>query len=271
MIPVAGVIGDPVAHSRSPRLHGHWLRRHGIDGHYVPFHVAPDDLSDALRMLPRVGVVGVNVTIPHKEAVFSLADHITDRARMAGAANTLTFRADGIHADNTDGIGFVAALDQGAPHRDRTAPALILGAGGAARGLVAALLEAGASAVTIANRTSARAEALSELFDGRVRPIAWGAAAAAMADHALLVNATSLGMSGQPTLDMPLDALPSTAVVSDIVYTPLETPLLAAARARGLVAVDGLGMLLHQAAPGFEAWFGVAPAVDDDLRAAVLA
>jgi shikimate dehydrogenase len=267
---LAGVIGDPISHSRSPRLMAHWLRRYDIAGHYVPYRVRPDDLEDALRLLPRLGLRGLNVTIPHKEAAFRLADRVTDRARAVEAANTLTFTDDGLHADNTDGMGFVASLRQGAPDWDPTAPALVLGAGGAARGIVAALLAAGGRVVTVANRTASRARALAALFDDRVGVIPWDDVPAGLADHALLVNTTSLGMIGQPSLSLPLDGLPNGAIVTDIVYTPLETPLLADARGRGLVAVDGLGMLLHQAAPGFARWYGILPEVDDALRQAVL-
>ncbi|TFL17550.1 shikimate dehydrogenase [Jannaschia formosa] len=271
MTRLAGVIGDPIAHSRSPRLHGHWLRRYGIDGHYVPLHVRAEDLEATLALLPRLGFAGINVTIPHKEAVFALADEVTDRARAVGAANTLTFRDGRIHADNTDGYGFLANLRQEAPGRDARAPALVLGAGGAARGVIAALLDEGAERVTLTNRSAGRAEALAELFGPRVVTHPWERAAEALPGHALVVNTTSLGMAGNPPLELDLTGLDPTATVTDIVYTPLETPLLAAARARGNPVVDGLGMLLHQAVPGFRAWFGAEPQVDDALRAAVMA
>ena len=267
---LAGVIGDPISHSRSPRLHGHWLRRYGIDGHYVPFHVTAADLPAALDLLPRLGVVGINVTIPHKEAVFAAAHDVTERARAVGAANTLTFRDGRIHADNTDGYGFIANLDQVAPTRTKSAPALVLGAGGAARGVIAALLADGTPQVTLTNRTRARAETLAQEFGSAVRVLDWDESADALADHGLLVNTTSLGMAGQPPLDLSLDRLPPETVVTDIVYTPLETPLLLEARARGNTAVDGLGMLLHQALPGFERWFGIRPDVDEDLRQVML-
>ncbi|MDB2407431.1 shikimate dehydrogenase [Jannaschia sp.] len=268
---LAGVIGDPIAHSRSPRLHGHWLRRYGIDGHYVPLHVRPDDLEATLALLPRLGFSGINVTIPHKEAVFALAHETTDRARAIGAANTLTFKDGRIHADNTDGYGFTANLRQEAATRDTQAPALVLGAGGAARGVIAALLDEGASRITLTNRSADRAEALAALFGPRVTPLPWAEASTALPGHGLLVNTTSLGMSGKPALDLDLSGLDREATVTDIVYTPLDTPLLAAARARGNPTVDGLGMLLHQAVPGFRAWFGIDPQVDAELRAAVLA
>ncbi|MGB3553812.1 MAG: shikimate dehydrogenase [Jannaschia sp.] len=267
---LAGVIGDPVGHSLSPRLHGHWLARHGIDGAYVPLRVTAGDLAAALAMLPRMGFAGVNVTIPHKEAAFALADTATDRARAVGAANTLVFQDGTVHADNTDGYGFLANLEQGAPGRDRTAPALVLGAGGAARGVVATLLEAGTMRVTLANRTRARAENLASVFGDRVDVVDWADLSRAMPGQGLLVNTTSLGMTGQPPLDIDVSMLDPGATVTDIVYAPLETPLLAEARARGCRVVDGLGMLLHQAVPGFEAWFGARPEVDSALREAVL-
>ena len=267
---LAGVIGDPIAQSRSPRLHGHWLARHGIAGAYVPLRVRRDDLAATLDLLPRLGFAGVNVTAPLKEAAFAAADTLSDRARAVGAANTLVFRDGRVHADNTDGYGFVASLGQGAPDRDAAAPALVLGAGGAARGVVAALLADGAASVTLANRTPARADALAAQMGPRVATMPWDRVAAGLPGHGLLVNTTSLGMTGKPPLDLDLSRLDARTVVADIVYAPLETPLLAAARARGNRTVGGIGMLLHQAVPGFEAWFGVRPQVDDDLRRAVL-
>lgn len=272
MTVLAGVIGDPIAQSRSPRLHGHWLHRYGIDGHYVPLHVTPENLQATLRLLPDLGFRGLNCTIPHKEAVFHLADDVTDRARAVQAANTLTFADDGrILADNTDGFGFIANLDQQVPDRDTDVAALVLGAGGAARGIVAALLDAGTPHVTIANRTTTRAAALADLFDGRVTTIDWDEAPAALSDHRLLINTTSLGMTGQPPLHFDLTGLQPDTTVTDIVYAPLTTPLLHDAQLRGAKVADGLGMLLHQAVPGFERWFGHTPTVDDALRRAVLA
>ena len=267
---LAGVIGDPIGHSRSPRLHGHWLARYGIDGHYVPLRVSAADLDDTLRLLPRLGFAGINVTIPHKEAVFARADVVTDRARAVGAANTLVFRDGRIHADNTDGVGFIENLRQGAPDWRADRPVLVLGAGGAARGIVDALLSSGVPQVTLANRTTARADALAAEFGPSVSVVPWEAISTAMGTQGLLVNTTSLGMAGQPPLALDLEPLPRDALVTDIVYTPLETPLLQAARARGNPVVDGLGMLLHQAVPGFAAWFGTTPEVDDALRRAVL-
>jgi shikimate dehydrogenase len=271
--PLAGVIGWPVGHSRSPRLHGHWLRRHGIAGHYVPMAVAPADLAAAFAALPKLGFRGVNVTIPHKEQALALADAASDAARRIGAANTITFLPDRtVHADNTDHYGFLANLRQAIPMWSPSAgPALVLGAGGAARAVVSALLAEGAPEVRLANRTRGRAETLAAQLGPGIAVIDWREAAAAAAGAATIVNATSLGMTGGPALELPLDAAPPHAVVADLVYDPFETPLLAAARARGLTGVDGLGMLLHQAVPGFQRWFGVRPEVDAELRAAVLA
>lgn len=272
-IPLAGVIGHPIAHSRSPRLHGHWLARYGIAGHYVPMDVAPADLATVLRALPRAGFVGCNITIPHKEAALALADSVTDRAALIGAANTLVFSADGrILADNTDGHGFMANLRQNAPDwHPESGPAAILGAGGASRAVIASFLEAGVPEIRLSNRTRSRAEALRDEFGARLVIYDWDRAGAMFADAATVVNATSLGMTGKDDLKVSLGALSPSAVVTDIVYAPLVTPFLAAAAARGCRTVDGLGMLLHQAAPGFERWFGQRPEVDQALRDAVLA
>lgn len=272
-VPLAGVIGWPVAHSRSPLLHGHWLRRHDIKGYYVPLAVAPEHLGEVLHALPRAGFVGVNVTIPHKESVLALADIVTDRAALIGAANTLIFRPDGrIHADNTDGYGFVTNLRQRASGwNPESGPAAVIGAGGAARAVVAALLECGVPELRIANRTRIRADQIKADFGARVVVYDWAQAGNMFEDAATIVNCTSMGMEGGQPLRVPMDAATSSAVVTDLVYTPLDTPFLRAARARGCTTVDGLGMLLHQAAPGFERWFGVHPQVDDELRAAVLA
>lgn len=271
--PLAGVIGWPVAHSRSPRLHGHWLRRHGIEGYYVPIGLAPEEFLSGLAALPGLGFRGVNVTIPHKEAALAAAREVSPIAARVGAANTLTFLPDGgFHADNTDGYGFIESLRQDAPGWTAAAgPALVLGAGGAARAVIAALIDAGAPEVRLANRTRARAEQLAEGLGGPITVVAWDEASAAADGAATIVNTSALGMVGQPPLDVRLDAAPPSALVNDIVYQPLVTPLLAAAAARGLRTVDGLGMLLHQAVPGFERWFGTKPRVDADLRAAVLA
>ncbi|NAZ37773.1 shikimate dehydrogenase [Rubellimicrobium sp. CFH 75288] len=270
--PLAGVVGWPVAQSRSPRLHRHWMARHGLPGDYVALEVAPEDLAEVVRMLPRAGFVGVNVTVPHKRAALALADEASERARRVGAANTLTFRDGRILADTTDGEGFLRALREGAPDwRPEAGPAVLLGAGGAARAVLDALLEAGVPELHLLNRTAAAAEALAaELGRGRVRVRPWIEAGNAVEDGLLVVNATALGMEGAPPLRVPLDGLHAGQVVTDLVYAPLETRLLREARAAGAVAVDGLGMLLHQAAGAFEAWWRVRPEVDEDLRRAVL-
>lgn len=271
-IPLAGVIGSPVAHSRSPLLHAYWLRRYGLKGHYIPMDIAQADLRDALHMLPRLGFVGANVTIPHKESVLALADIVTDRAALIGAANTLIFRKDGkIYADNTDGSGFIANLRQEAPHWNPAAgPAAVFGAGGAARAVVAALIEVGVPEIRIANRTRSRAEALRADFGAKLAVMDWTQVAAMLDGAAMVVNTTSLGMSGRHDLILPLDLLDPAALVTDLVYTPLRTGFLQRAEEAGCTVVDGLGMLLHQAAPGFERWFGIRPEVDADTRAAVL-
>lgn len=271
-IPLAGVIGHPIGHSRSPMLHGHWLRRYGISGHYIPMAVEPTDLAAVLAALPKAGFVGCNVTIPHKEAALTLAQHVSDRAALIGAANTLTFRDDGsIYADNTDGYGFMANLHQYAPDWDpRSAPAAVLGAGGAARAIVSALLDAGVPEIRIANRTRSRADQLRAHFGARLTVYDWARAGTMFAGAGLAVNTTSLGMTGKTGLHIPMDDLGAQTLVTDLVYTPLRTGFLEQAAARGCHTVDGLGMLLHQAAPGFERWFGTRPVIDDDLRDAVL-
>ncbi|SNX69874.1 shikimate dehydrogenase [Cereibacter ovatus] len=272
-IPLAGVIGSPIAHSRSPALHGYWLKRYGLKGHYIPMDVAQADLREALSMLPRLGFVGLNVTIPHKETILGLADIVTDRAALIGAANTLIFRKDGkVHADNTDGAGFIANLRQQAPDWvPQAGPAVVWGAGGAARAVVAALIEVGVPEIRLANRSRARADALRADFGPKLVVSDWVQAGNILEDAATVVNTTSLGMVGKAEFRVPLDALSPKAVVSDLVYTPLQTGLLASAEAIGCRVVDGLGMLLHQAAPGFERWFGIRPEIDEATRAAVLA
>lgn len=272
-IALAGVIGWPVAQSRSPALHAHWLRRYGIAGAYVPMAVLSEHLGQVLHALPKAGFVGVNVTIPHKESVLALADVVTDRAALIGAANTLIFRPDGrLHADNTDGYGFMANLRQRAPDwAPEHGPAALIGAGGAARAVVAALLEAQVPEIRIANRTRLRADQLRAEFGARIVVYDWAQVGNMLDAAVTVVNATSMGMVGKPPLRVPLDALSPGALVTDLVYNPLETAFLAEARARGCRTIDGLGMLLHQAAPGFERWFGHRPDVDDDLRRAVLA
>ncbi|MCB2094476.1 MAG: shikimate dehydrogenase [Rhodobacteraceae bacterium] len=271
-IPLAGVIGSPIAHSKSPILHNHWLKTYGISGYYVPMDVAQADLREVIAALPKAGFVGCNVTIPHKETVLGIADVVTDRAALIGAANTLIFRKDGrIHADNTDGYGFIANVRQIAPGwRPASGPAAVIGAGGGARAVVASLIEVGAPEIRIANRTRTRAEVLRSEFGAKVIVYDWVQAGNMLEDAVTVVNTTSLGMDGKPDFRVPLDALDPTAVVSDLVYTPLRTRFLDEAAAAGCTTVDGLGMLLHQAAPAFERWFNMRPEIDQSTRDAVM-
>jgi shikimate dehydrogenase len=269
----ACVIGWPVEHSRSPAIHRYWLKRYRIDGAYEKEKVAPEDLARFLGALGARGYAGANVTLPHKEAALRLAAFADEAASAIGAANTLWLDGEGkLHASNTDSYGFMTNLNEAAPHwNGGRRPVLVLGAGGAARAILHGLIAQGAASILLANRTRDRAEALAKTFGPTVRVIDWADRARALAGCGLLVNATSLGMTGKGDLDIDLRALPSDAVVADIVYSPLETPLLAAARARGNRVVDGLGMLLHQAVPGFERWFGVRPEVTPELKAHVAA
>lgn len=277
---VAGVMGWPVGHSRSPRLHGWWLQRYGIDGAYVPLAVPPDRLAEAIRALPALGFRGCNVTVPHKEAALAAVDVLDPTALRAGAVNTILVRPDGLlEGRNTDGFGFLANLRERAPGWTPDRPAVVIGAGGAARAVVAALLDAGVPEIRLVNRSRERAERLAaDLSDGaagraagsRTVVVDWAHRNGVLDGAGLLANATTLGMAGQPPLDLDIAGLPAAAVVTDIVYTPLETPLLEAAARRGNPAVDGIGMLLHQARPGFAAWFGVEPEVTPELRRFVL-
>ncbi|MBP0483318.1 shikimate dehydrogenase [Sagittula salina] len=270
-IPLAAVIGSPVAHSRSPRLFSHWLRKYGIPGHYVPLDVPEDKLEETIRLLPQLGFVGLNVTIPYKERMIELADKVSDRAQMIGAANTLVFKDGAIHADNTDGYGFIENLHQGAPNwQPEAGPAVVFGAGGAARAVLAALIDVGVPEIRLTNRSRDRAEQLQAEFGDVVQVHDWLQAGNIIEGSATVVNTTSLGMTGKPEFRVPLDALEPRMVVTDIVYTPLQTRLLLEAEAVGCTVVDGLGMLLHQAVPGFERWFGTRPEVDEATRAAVL-
>jgi shikimate dehydrogenase len=273
MARVAGVMGWPVGHSRSPRLHGYWLAHHEIDGAYVPLPVAPENLGQALRALPALGFAGVNLTLPHKQVALDHLDRIDAMGQRIGAVNTVVVTPDGLlEGSNSDGFGFLANLRAGAPEWHALAgPAVVIGAGGGARAVCAALIDAGAPEIRLVNRTHERALALAADMGAACMVYEWSARASALDGASLLVNTTSLGMTGQPDLDFALDGLPPPAVVNDIVYSPLETPLLANARARGHVVVDGLGMLLHQGRPGFRAWFGIEPEVTDGLRRAVLA
>jgi shikimate dehydrogenase len=251
-----------VSHSRSPRLHGFWLDRYGIDGAYVPLPTPPELFATAVRGLAAAGFAGLNVTIPHKEAAFALCDEVAPLAARAGAVNTLVFEQGRIIGQNTDGLGFLANLRHSGID-PAAGPVLILGAGGAARAIAAALLELDVP-VTLCNRTGARAANLAAALAG-CAVLGWSERNAALADHALLVNTTSLGMAGHAPLEIDLDRARPGSSVADIVYVPLETPLITTARARGLKTAPGLGMLLHQAAPGFAAWYGVTPEVDDAL------
>jgi len=264
----ACLIGWPAAHSRSPLIHHYWLRTLGIEGGYVIEAVPPDEFKDFLFRLSHRGFVGANVTIPHKERALALSKP-DERARAVGAANTLWYQDGELCSTNTDVEGFIDNLNSSAPGWETAEDALVLGAGGSARAVVFGLLERGVKRVHLANRTTERARALSDQFGARVLPVAWDAIGDLLPRAGLLVNTTSLGMLGQPALELDVDLLPSHAVVADLVYVPLQTPLLAAARARGLKTADGLGMLLHQAVRGFELWFGQRPEVTSELRSLV--
>ncbi|MBO9506853.1 shikimate dehydrogenase [Thalassospira sp. A3_1] len=270
---LAGVMGWPVSHSKSPRLHGYWLAKYGIDGSYMPLPVEPKNFQDALKSLRNLGFSGVNVTIPQKEMAMPECDELSDRARRIGAVNTVTFAKDGrVLGDNTDGFGFIENLRQEALDIDfASGPAVVLGAGGASRAVLVALLDEGIPEIRIANRTRKRAADLAtEINDPRIKVVNWPLDPADLADALLVVNTTSLGMVGQPKLEIDLEGLPKTALVTDIVYAPLITDLLAQAKKRGNPVVDGLGMLLHQARPGFHRWFGIDPEVTPELREFVL-
>ena len=271
------IVGHPVKHSRSPLIHGHWLKRYGLDGSYERIDVAPVNFADFLRSFERDGFAGGNVTIPHKEAAFAGASRRTLRAKRLKAVNTLWFEDGVLWGDNTDVIGFMAHLDRslGTSWERDVDTALIIGAGGAARAVVAGLQDRPLKRIMVANRTGPKAGELVHDLKGSgpaaLEAVAWEELGPALARSGLIVNTTSLGMVGQPPLLLDLDGAPADAVVADIVYVPLKTPLLAAAEARGMRIVDGLGMLLHQAAPGFERWFGVAPEVTPELRALIVA
>lgn len=271
--PMAFVAGWPIGHTRSPMLHGHWLQRYGIDGRYLPLPIAPEDFDGALRTLGKIGFVGGNVTIPHKVAAFDAADETTDRARRLGAANTITYHPDrGIVADNTDGFGFLENLRAARPNWLGTeGPATVLGAGGASRAIVAALLDAGVPELRLTNRTKSKADAIAEELGGPVTVTDWDDAEGSLDGAKLVVNTTSMGMQGGPPLSLTLEKVGDGTLVTDAVYAPPDTPFLQLARTKGAQTVDGLGMLLHQARPGFAAWFGREPEVDDALRKAVLA
>jgi shikimate dehydrogenase len=273
----AFIVGHPIKHSRSPLIHGYWLKQHGIDGSYERIDVEPVNFGEFLRGFERQGFLGGNVTIPHKEAAFAAVDRMTARAERLGAVNTLWIENGQIWGDNTDVLGFMAHLDAslGTGWEQDVDTALVLGAGGAARGIVAGLQDRALTRILVTNRTRERAEevvrALSSYSAVKIETLAWDDLDRGVAQSQLIVNTTSLGMAGQPPLPTDLSQAPHNAIVSDIVYVPLRTPLIAAAEARGLRTVDGLGMLLHQAAPGFERWFGVKPQVTPELRAVIVA
>jgi len=269
----ACVIGWPVEHSRSPAIHRYWLELYGIDGAYEKEAVRPEEFASFLGSLSDRGYAGANVTLPHKTEALRLATKADESARAIGAANMLWLDGAGwLNASNTDAYGFMTNLNQEAPHWNKgRAPVMVLGAGGAARAILHGLIAQGASRILLANRTRDRAEVLAGTFGPAVSVVDWDARNQALAGCGLLVNATSLGMSGKGPLDIEVEALPEDAVVADIVYSPLETPLLATARARRRQAVDGLGMLLYQAVPSFERWFGVRPQVTKELKAHVAA
>lgn len=262
----AFVVGHPIAHSRSPLLHGHWLKEMGLPGSYERIDVTPQDFAAFLTGLEQQGFVGGNVTIPHKQAAFAAVARRDAAAEAIGAVNTLWFEDSVLCGGNTDAYGFSAHMDASAPGWADIEQAVVLGAGGAARAILFALVERKVPRIHLVNRTLERARELADRFGPAIHPVAWEELPAALPGSGLLVNTTSLGMTGQTSLDMDLSALPRQATVSDIVYVPLTTPLLHAAAARGLRTVDGLGMLLHQAVPGFERWFGCRPSVTPALR-----
>lgn len=267
-IPVAAVLGHPINHSKSPKLHNYWLSLFNIDGYYIPLDIDPRYFENSVRALSGLGFVGANVTIPYKEKVLKIADKISDRAAIIGAANTLTFLQDGsIYADNTDGYGFLQNIK--CKYNDWTAgegTSVVFGAGGASRAILGALIEDGANEVILANRTRSRADQLRSDFGAKIKVVDWMKVQNYLSDASTVINATSLGMDGKAELPIPLQGLKKNTLVTDIVYTPLNTPLLENAAKRGCRTVDGLGMLIHQAIPGFERWFGVKPDVSEKLR-----
>lgn len=270
---LAGVMGWPIAHSRSPLIHNHWIAHHGLKGAYVPLQVQIERLEDALRGLPALGFAGCNLTIPHKVEALKYVDRVDETARRMGAINTIVVQPDGsLSGFNNDGAGYIQCLlDEQPDWRADAGPVTVLGAGGAARAVVLSLADRGAREIRLLNRTWAKTQALAAEFGSPVRAIPWEQRHEALADIALLVNTTNQGMHGQPALDLSLARLPKSALVSDVIYIPLETPLLQAARERGNPTVNGLGMLLNQARPAFHAWFGVMPEVTPALRTAIMA
>jgi shikimate dehydrogenase len=270
---LAGLMGWPVMHSRSPKIHGYWLQQHGLAGVYLPLAIRPQGLEAALRALPALGFAGVNLTIPHKEEALRIVDRVAPLARRIGAVNCIVVQQDGsLEGRNYDAFGFVESIRQSAPDfAFNKAPTVVIGAGGASRAILAGLIDEGVPQIRLINRSPARAQALAQEFGAPVQAVAWEERAAALDGAGLLVNTTSQGMVGEPPLDLNLSALPVNALVVDIVYVPLQTPLLREAAARGNRTVDGLGMLLHQARPAFEDWFGVKVAVTAQLRELIVA
>jgi shikimate dehydrogenase len=266
-------MGWPVDHSRSPTIHNHWIAQHGLRGAYVLLPVHPTKLEQALRALPALGFSGCNLTIPHKVMAMSMVDQIDPLARKIGAVNTVVVEADGsLSGRNTDGFGYIQSLLDVQPQwRADAGPITVVGAGGAARAIIVSLMERGATDIRLTNRSGSKAHDMAQEFGAPVRAIAWEDRHDALAGAALLVNTTNQGMHGQPALDLNLERLPVQALVSDVIYVPLQTPLLAAASARGNATVNGLGMLLHQARPAFESWFGILPDVTPELLTAVSA
>jgi shikimate dehydrogenase len=268
---LAGIIGWPVAHSRSPKLHNYWIEKYGLNGAYVQLPVAPGMLDQAIPGLKALGFRGCNITLPHKVDALKLVDEVDVMARRMGAMNTIVVQPDGsLKGFNNDGFGYIQSLLDAQPDwRADAGPVTVLGAGGAARAVVLSLADRGAKEIRLLNRTDAKAQALAAEFGAPVKALPWADRHAALADVALLVNTTSQGMHGNPALELDLAALPKHALVSDVIYVPLETPLLAAARLRGNPTVNGLGMLLNQARPAFHAWFGVMPELTPELRRAI--
>ena len=271
-IPVVAVLGHPINHSKSPRLHNFWLSEFGVNGYYVPLDIDPKNFEKHIRSLPQLGFVGANVTIPYKEKILKVADKISDRAAIIGSANTLTFLSDGkIYADNTDGYGFIQNIKS--KYKDWSAKdgmSVVFGAGGASRAVLGALIEDGANEIVLANRTRSRADQLRSDFGAKIKVVDWMKVQNYLSDASNLINTTSLGMIGKADLPIPLDKLKKNTLVTDIVYTPLITPLLAYASKNGCCTVDGLGMLIYQAIPGFDRWFGVKPNDSKTLRTLLL-
>ncbi|TMJ82751.1 MAG: shikimate dehydrogenase [Alphaproteobacteria bacterium] len=268
---LAGVMGDPVMHSRSPKLHNYWLAKYGLAGTYVPLAIGAERLRAALRALPALGFAGCNLTIPHKEAALDIVDKLDPLARRIGAVNCVVVAPDGsLEGRNHDGFGYIESVREAQPKwRADTGPIVVIGAGGGARAVLVGLVDQGAREIRLVNRTPARGKALAQDLGGPIGALRWEEREAALEGAAMLINATNQGMLGEPPLDIALDRLPVSALVSDIVYIPRETALLAAARRRGNPTVNGLGMLLHQARPAFHAWFGIMPDVTPELRAMI--